>query len=186
MGNCFSISQTTRRRKVARGDGELFQNITTSHFNMNDFAGGTTVSTSDFAGGNEELLHGYIIKEGISSGPHWVAIKAFRIVDSKEVIIKRISKAKLPPTEAYLPPCMSNETCQCTRCAPTAIRPPLELILLQSKDSTMPEYVCCLEDKDNWFLVTKTHGLSERQFMRIWTWFGSKRFSRVHWSDYLS
>ena len=193
MGNCFScffLTLSSRNRgRVERGGAELSSNITNPFFNIAEFNHNGVNSTAlliNFAEGNEAVTGSYILEKGISSGPHWAACKGKRIVDSKEVIIKRISKEKLPPTEAYLPPCISNNTCKCPRCSPSARRPPLELILLQSKDNSLPEFVCCLDDSKNWFLITKTHGISERKYTKIWTWFGSRRFSRVAWHEYLS
>ena len=193
MGNCFSflvlIKDFGKSGRVQRGGGEISSNITNPIFNISEFnnnGGGNTALLINFADGNEAITGNYVLQEGISSGPHWVAVKGMRIADSKEVIIKRISKENMPPTEAYLPPSINNDTCKCPRCSPSARRSPLELVLLQSKDNSLPEFVCCLDDSKYWFLVTKTHGLSERQFSKIWTWFGSRRFSRVAWREYLS
>ncbi|KAJ3343683.1 hypothetical protein HDU91_000347, partial [Kappamyces sp. JEL0680] len=136
---------------------------------------------------NSEIKSRFDIQFGVAGGAHWTCVRAIRKADKKQVIIKKINRRKLPATEMYFVPCMSDTTCQCTRCNPSYTkRPPLELILLQSKDSSLPEFLEYVEDETHFYLVTKLHGVSERQFKRIWTWFGSHRFSRVYWSEFFS
>ncbi|KAJ3320663.1 hypothetical protein HDV06_005071 [Boothiomyces sp. JEL0866] len=126
---------------------------------LTDQLGGT--STINFLE-NPEIKHKYTIEQGIASAGHWTAAKCKRNHDKKP----------LPIAEQYFQACINTPKCKCNRCAPE-LMVPLELVLLQSKDSGMPALVEYLEDDHHFYLVTKTHGVSNKQPNKFWTWFGS-------------
>jgi hypothetical protein len=105
---------------------------------------------------------------------------------SGELLIKKIIKDKLPIQEQYSPACENNYRCKCKTCDPAAIRPPLELILLQSKASGLPALVECIEDEEHYFIVTKCHGTSRKRWKHLSSWFGTGRWSQVYWNEYFS
>ncbi|KAI8894366.1 hypothetical protein BC833DRAFT_223998 [Globomyces pollinis-pini] len=135
---------------------------------------------------NPTLKEKYIIVEGIAEGSHWSAVKVKRKSDSKQLIIKKIIKAKLPVTEQYFQSCINKSGCTCSRCQPFLERPPLELILLKSQDTGLPELVEYIEDEQHYYLITKCHGVAVKRLKKIWTWFGSGKWSNVYWDEYFA
>ncbi|KAJ3276660.1 Peptidyl-prolyl cis-trans isomerase B [Terramyces sp. JEL0728] len=131
---------------------------------LTDQLGGT--NTDDFFE-NSEIKQKYTVEEGIASAGHWTAAKCKRNHDKKP-----ITKSRLPIAEQYFQACINTPNCKCNKCTPEFMVP-LELVLLQSKDSGLPALVEYLEDEMHFYLVTKTHGVSNKQPNKFWTWFGS-------------
>ncbi|KAH9270601.1 hypothetical protein BASA83_007193 [Batrachochytrium salamandrivorans] len=103
------------------------------------------------------------------------------------LLIKKISKDKIPVGQQYLQACENNETCKCIRCAPlTASRTPTELVLLQSRDSGLPQLVDSFEDDQHYYIITKLHGPSQKRWRNASSWFGRGRWSTVYWQEYLT
>lgn len=133
------------------------------------------------------LMSKYLIIDGIAGGPHWAAAFGKRKRDGKCVIIKKIIKAKLPVAEQYFQPCVGLKTCNCTKCRPDIVnRPPLELVLFYSRYTSLPLFLECIEDEDNYYLISHTHGVPEIRLKYPRTWFGSSKWSVVNWREYFS
>jgi hypothetical protein len=180
---------TRGKRRVSRANNEALFNYSSPWFDPKialELGKNESHILKDFVQ-NAELERKFVIESGIAAGNHWSACRARRVNDGKAVIIKKINRAKLPLEEMYFEACSSNASCLCLRCQPAlTTRPPLEQILLQSKDSSLPELLEVIEDQKNIYLITKLHGVNEREWRRFWTWFGPRRFSRVYWYEFFS
>ncbi|KAH6575424.1 hypothetical protein BASA50_010002 [Batrachochytrium salamandrivorans] len=136
---------------------------------------------------HEKLRKTYLVVQSIASGDYWSLWRAVRISDKKQLLIKKISKDKIPVGQQYLQACENNETCKCIRCAPlTASRTPTELVLLQSRDSGLPQLVDSFEDDQHYYIITKLHGPSQKRWRNASSWFGRGRWSTVYWQEYLT
>ncbi|KAI8928627.1 hypothetical protein BC831DRAFT_397276 [Entophlyctis helioformis] len=144
---------------------------------------------------DDTMLAEYSVDQIIAEGAYWVLAKVTRTRDRKEaspcclfrLLIKKVSKAKIPQSNIYIQPCENNKTCQCNKCAPFHTdRPPIELVLLNSRDSGLPQLVDSIEDADHYYIVTKMHGPSQKQWRHLSSWFGRGRYSTVYWREYLT
>ncbi|KAL2918306.1 hypothetical protein HK105_202233 [Polyrhizophydium stewartii] len=136
---------------------------------------------------DERVEAKYIAEHILAEGSYWILLRAKRRSDGKQLLIKKISKARIPPEELYFQACENNAQCACSKCAPwNKSRPPLELILMQSRDSGLPQLVDSFEDEGSYYIVSKMHGPSQKRWKNMGSWFGRGRWSTVYWREYLT
>ncbi|KAL5036018.1 hypothetical protein BDV3_004762 [Batrachochytrium dendrobatidis] len=136
---------------------------------------------------HDRLRSTYTVQQLITQGTYWTLWRVVRINDKKQMLIKKISKDKIPVEEQYFQACENNSACQCSKCdSVKTSRPPIELVLLQSKDSGLPQLVDSCEDDNYYYIVTKLHGPSRKRWKNASSWFGRGRWSTVYWREYLT
>ena len=136
---------------------------------------------------NYDVQSQYSVEQAIAEGPHWVVARVKRRRDGKHLLIKKITKAGIPQQQQYHHPCENSLKCNCLKCRPwDTSRPPIELVLLHSKDSGLPQLVECIEDEKYYYVITKMHGPSKKQWKHVGSWFGKGRWSTVYWAEFLS